>query len=155
MGGTTEEDARGHGQTGEGRPGGATVIDDATVARLGRHWEQGWNGPDLEVIMAPFAEDVVFSSPFVPRMTGDPEDDTIVGRVMLRAYLTAALERASDVRYTLHAAYAGTDTVVLVYTCHLPGGVDQPGADLMRVDAAGRVVEWRCHYGPDPTGWRP
>ncbi len=46
------------------------------------------------------------------------------------------------------------DTVVLVYTCHLPDGSEKPGADLMRVDADGRVVEWHCHYGDDPTAWR-
>jgi len=130
------------------------VIDAATVERLGRHWEDGWNGPDLDVIMAPFADEVVFSSPFVPRITGDPDDDTITGKAAVRDYLAAALVRSSDVRYTLDAAYAGTDTVVLVYTCHLPGGIDKPGADLMRVDATGQVVEWRCHYASDPTAWR-
>ena len=128
------------------------MIDEATVERLSRQWEDGWNGPDLDVIMAPFAEDVVFSSPFVPRITGDT--DTITGKDAVREYLAAALVRSSDVRYTLDAAYAGTDTVVLVYTCHLPGSADKPGADLMRVDADGRVVEWRCHYASDPTAWR-
>ena len=128
------------------------MIDDATVERLGRHWEDGWTGPDLDVIVAPFADDVVFSSPYVPRINGDV--DTITGKGAVREYLAAALVRSSDVRYTLDAAYAGTDTVVLVYTCHLPGGVDKPGADLMRVDPEGRVVEWRCHYASDPTAWR-
>lgn len=128
------------------------MIDAATVERLGRHWEDGWNGPDLDVIMAPFAEDVVFRSPFVPRVTGDV--DTVTGKAAVREYLAAALVRSSDVRYTLEASFAGTDTVVLVYTCHLPGGVDKPGADLMRVDGDGRVVEWRCHFATDPTAWR-
>ena len=50
------------------------------------------------------------------------------------------------IRYTLDASYAGTDSVVLVYTVHHPDGTDRPGADTMRLDANGQVVEWRCHY---------
>ncbi len=38
---------------------------------------------------------------------------------------------------------------------HLPDGSDRPGADLMRLDGDGKVVEWRCHYASDPTAWRP
>ena len=130
------------------------MLDDSVVARLARHWEEGWNGADLEVIMAPVADEVVFSSPFIPRLTGDPGQATIEGREALRSYLAASLERASDVRYTLDQALAGPQTVVLVYRCHLPDGSTKPGADLMRVDATGQVVEWRCHYATDPTAWR-
>jgi ketosteroid isomerase-like protein len=131
------------------------VIDDQVVAGIARHWDEGWNGADVDVIMAPFAEDVVFASPFLPRLTGDPAQRTIDGAAALRRYVVDALARAGDVRYTLHQALAGTDTVVLVYTCHLPDGRDQPGADLLRVDPDGKVIEWRCHYATDPTRWRP
>ena len=39
------------------------VLDAATVESLCRHWDDGWNRADLATIMAPFADDVVFSSP--------------------------------------------------------------------------------------------
>jgi ketosteroid isomerase-like protein len=130
------------------------VLTPEVLARLARHWDEGWNRADVDVIMAPFADDVVFSSPFVPRLT-DPPQTTIEGHEALRTYVVDALGRASDVRYTLHDTLAGTDSVVLVYTCHLPGGTDKPGADLMRLDDDGQVVEWRCHYATDPTQWRP
>jgi len=55
------------------------MLDDATVQDLQRHWDEGWNAGDLATIMAPFAADVVFSSPFVPRLTGDPAKTTING----------------------------------------------------------------------------
>jgi hypothetical protein len=121
------------------------VIADDTLQSLARHWDDGWNGGNLEVIMAPFAEDVVFSSTFSQR--------DIVGYDSLREYCAAALERSGDVRYTLHDVYSSTETVILVYTCHLPTG-DRPGADLMRVNGDGKVVEWRSHYTSDPTKWR-
>ena len=125
------------------------MLDDATVRDLQRHWDEGWNAGDLATIMAPFAPDVVFSSPFVPRLTGDPARTTIDGYEALRAYVDHALRRAPGIRYTLDATYAGTDAVVLVYTYRSPDGTIGQGADSMRVDAAGKVVEWRCHYSYD------
>ena len=122
------------------------VLDDATVHMLARHWEDGWNRGDLETIMAPFAQDVVFSSPGVSMMTGDPAKTTIEGADALRAYLNAALQRTNGIRYALHSTYTGTDSVILVYACGFPDGAQKPGADLMRVDRDRMVVEWRCHY---------
>jgi SnoaL-like domain len=122
------------------------MLDDAAVDELRRHWDEGWNGYHLDTIMAPFAADVVFSSPFVAKRTGDPQRTTIEGYDALRAYVADALRGVPGIRYTVDATYAGTDSIVILYTCHLPDGTDQPGADSMRVDDDGKVVEWRCHY---------
>ncbi len=130
------------------------MLDDATLERLAHHWEAGWNGRDLDLIMEPFADDIVFSSPYVAKQGGDPARDTVEGRGDLEAYVAAALERAGDVRYTLRHRFAGTASLILLYTCHLPGGADREGTDFMRLDAGGKVVEWRCHYDSDPTAWR-
>jgi hypothetical protein len=124
-------------------------VDDTLVAELRRHWEDGWNRADAATIMAPFAEDVVFSSPFVPKLMGDPAVTAIVGREALRDYVAGSLERAPGIRYTVEAAYSGLDGIVLVYTVHRPDGTDKAGADWMRLDAAGRITEWRCHYALD------
>jgi len=122
------------------------TLDDETVEMLKRHWEVGWNSGDLDMIMAPFAPDVVFSSPGISMMTGDPSKTTIEGHEALRSYIEGALGRTSGVEYTLTATYIGTDSVVIVYTCGLVGGgAKKLGADSMRVDD-GKVVEWRCHY---------
>jgi ketosteroid isomerase-like protein len=67
------------------------MLDDATVEDLRRHWDDGWNAGDLDTIMAPFADDVIFSSPFVPRLTGDPEKTTIGGYDALHSYVDYAL----------------------------------------------------------------
>jgi len=128
------------------------MLDDATVADLSRHWHEGWNAGDLAIIMAPFAADVVFSSPFLPRLTGDPATTALHGYDALRAYLDRALRRTPGIQYTLDATYAGTDAVVLVYTCQLPDGTVKRGADSMRVGSGGQVVEWRCHYSRDSMG---
>jgi len=97
--------------------------------------------------MTPFAADVVFSSPGIALMTGDPNRTTIEGSEALRAYIEGALRRSpAGLHYTLQQTYVGTDAVVFTYRCDLPDGTQKPGADSMRVDDDGKVVEWRCHY---------
>ena len=136
------------------------MIDDATVARVAKHWDDGWNAGDIETIMAPFADDVVFSSPFVPKLAGDPAVTAIRGTDALRSYCIYALDRTPGIRYTVHGAYAGADAVVLVYSSEAPDGTIRRGADSMLVDDDGRVTEWRSHYSvdsmdfvPGPTTW--
>ena len=107
---------------------------------------EGWNGGDIDTIMAPFAPGVVFSSPGVSMLTGDPTRTTIEGVDALRAYIEGALRRTGGLRYTLRDTYVGSDSIVLVYACGLPGGDQKQGADLMRVGHDRKVVEWRCHY---------
>ena len=122
------------------------VLDAATVESLCRHWDDGWNHADLATIMAPFADDVVFASPGISMLTRDPSRSTIEGRAALRDYIAEALRRTPGVRYTMLATHVGTASIVLVYECGMPGGPQKHGADLMRVDGTGKVVEWRCHY---------
>lgn len=131
------------------------VLGDDVVATIVRHWDDGWNGRDVDLIMAPFADDVVFTSPGIPKITGDAARRSVGGADALRDYVVDALARAGDVRYTVRQALAGMDSVIIVYTCHMPDGSDRPGADVMRVDATGKVTEWHCHYATDPTTWRP
>jgi hypothetical protein len=104
--------------------------------------------------MAPFAETVVFSSPFIPMMTGDQSRRRVEGRQALQSYIADSLRRATGIRYTVDATFAGSETLILVYTCHLPDGSDKTGADSMRVNADGKVVEWRCHYSFAPEDVR-
>jgi SnoaL-like domain len=122
------------------------MLDAATVQTLERHWEEGWNRCDLETIMAPFAPDVVFSSPGISMLTGDPSKTTIEGYDALRTYIEDALRLAGGVRYSLRSTHVGTDSIILFYACGLSNGPEKLGADLMRVNEDRKVVEWRCHY---------
>jgi hypothetical protein len=127
-------------------------VDEAVASQLRRAWDDGWNRGDVATIMAPFAADAVFSSPFVSKLVGDPATTTIEGFDAVRDYVADSLRRAPGIRYTVDASYVGTDSVVLLYTVHRPDGTTKSGADTMRLDADGQVVEWRCHYGFDFLG---
>lgn len=121
-------------------------LDDALVERLAQHWLRGWNDADLDTIMAPMAPDVVFSSPGIAMLTGDVTRSRIEGADALRSYLERALRLSAGVRYSLEATRVGTDSITLIYECGLPDGPRKSGADLMRVDERGEIVEWRCHF---------
>lgn len=123
------------------------MIDAAAAKVLAEHWDAGWNDADLERIMAPFRGDVVFTSPFVGRVGGDPTRTSVEGAAALREYCDAALQRTPGITYRIDAVHLGTDTLVLDYTVSFPDGrPDTTGADLMRIDDDGLVYEWRSHY---------
>jgi len=132
------------------RDEGLKVIGGQTVERMRRHWEDGWNQNDADLICEPFASDVVFSSPFVPRIVGDLDVWEIRGYDAVRQYVVDSFARATQgIRYRCDEAHAGTDCVILTYTVLHPAG-ERLGVDLMRLDDAGQVVEWRCHYPFEP-----
>jgi hypothetical protein len=126
------------------------MIDDATVERLKRSWEDGWKAYDRETIVAPFGDNIVFTSPFVSRLTGDPEQTTITGYAAMRSYTADSLRRVPGMSITLDSTYVGTDSVVLMHTIRLPDGTHVSGADFMRVDEDGKVVDYRSHFTISP-----
>jgi hypothetical protein len=122
------------------------MLDDATVTMLQRHWEDGWNSCDLDMIMGPMSQDVLFSSPFVAALTGETKNSAIEGYDALRLYIENSLRRTPGISYTLEHTYVGTDSVILAYRFRLPDGTEKTGSDIMRLDSKNKIVEWRCHY---------
>ena len=96
--------------------------------------------------MEPMGEDVVFSSPFVATLTGDPAQTTIDGYNALEVVHRGLAAPDSRDRYTLDRTYVGTDSIILTYTVRFPDGSEKTGSDIMRVDGSNKIVEWRCHY---------
>ena len=79
-----------------------------------RQWIEAWNGHDLERILAHYADDVVFSSPFVQTIGANPSG-TLAGRTALRAYFAAALATYPTLTFRLQAVFRGVDSVTLLY----------------------------------------
>ena len=90
------------------------MLTSAEADALARHWIEAWNDHDLERIIAHYADDVVFSSPFVQTIGASPAG-AIVGRAALRAYFTAALARYPTLRFRLRAVFRGINSVTLLY----------------------------------------
>jgi hypothetical protein len=122
------------------------MLDEATAKWLGKHWQDSWNAQDLDLIMEPMGKEVTFSSPFVSKLSGDTDTWTVTGYDAVRSYIAESLRRVRGVTYRLDTTYIGADTVVLAYTFRLPDGTEKTGADSMRVDREGKVVDWRSQY---------
>jgi ketosteroid isomerase-like protein len=118
-----------------------TTQDQADA--LAADWVAAWNAHDLDAILAHYADDVIFASPFVAALTGE-KSGIIRGREALSDYFRRALDAYPDLRFELHAAVPGASSIALHYTS--VGG--RPAIETMELDGDGRVCRVAAHYGP-------
>jgi len=104
-------------------------------------WFAAWNAHDLEAILAHYADDVEFVSPFVAVLNDDPSG-VIHGKEALRAYFARALERFPDLRFEPLDALVGVDSVTLYYV----SVGRRLAAEVMTLDPDGLVVRVLAHY---------
>ncbi len=90
------------------------MLTAAEADELAHQWIEAWNDHDLERILRHYADDVVFSSPFIQKIGTSPSG-AIFGTKALREYFTAALARYPTLTFRLHAVFRGIDSVTLVY----------------------------------------
>jgi hypothetical protein len=126
------------------------MLDDQLVSALQHHWEDGFNKFDIDIVMEPIGEDILFSSPFVPKMTGNPDQLTIEGRQTFKDYILESFRRVPELSYSLDSTFVSTQTLIFIYSCYFANGETKTGADSLRVDSMGKIVEWRSHYSFAP-----
>jgi ketosteroid isomerase-like protein len=121
------------------------MLDGRQAQEFAEEWYAAWNSRELERILAHYAPDVVFSSPFVTALLGR-EDGTVRGLAELRAYFGPALERYPDLHFEPLSLFVGVDSVVLHYRS--VGG--RIAAETMQLDEQGRVIRVLAHYAGGP-----
>jgi hypothetical protein len=104
-------------------------------------WYDSWNAHDLERVLSHYREDVVFSSPFIARLTGN-EDGTVAGRIALGDYFGRALATYPDLHFQPRALFVGATSVVLEYVS--VGGL--LASEAMEFDETGHVARVLAHY---------
>lgn len=100
-----------------------------------------WNARDLDAIVALYADDVEFSSPYIAAL-GFSYDGVIQGKPMLRAYVERALERAPALTFTPEALFVGARGHALIYRNHRGERV----VEVHELDSAGLVVRADAIY---------
>lgn len=108
---------------------------------LAREWVEAWNRHDLDAIMGHYADDVVFTSPFVPILANEPTA-TLQGTTALRAYFAKGLAAYPDLRFELLDVLTGVRSVTLYYR----SVKDKVAAETMSLNAEGLVARVECHY---------
>ena len=110
-------------------------------SEFARRYYAAWNARDLEVILGLYAEDIEFSSPYIAAL-GFSADGVIHGKVMLRAYVERALERAPQLTFTPEALLVGARGHTLIYRNHR----GERAAETHEMDAVGLVVRADATY---------
>ena len=106
------------------------TMNDTAISRA-QQWCDAWNSRDIERILALYADDCVMASPKIVAAGIDPRG-RVAGKAALRAYWQGALARQPDLHFTVLAAYAAPNRLVIGYR-------NQVGLE---------VCEY-LHYGPD------
>jgi hypothetical protein len=106
-------------------------MDQSTAVEFAGRWVAAWNSHDVDLVLAHFTDDVVFTSPvaaqFVPETGG-----VLRGKAALRAYWSAALDRLPDLHFELLGTYAGVEHLVINYRNHVGGLV----CEVLRFDGS-------------------
>jgi ketosteroid isomerase-like protein len=113
-------------------------MNDADFAR--RYYE-AWNARNVDAIMALYADDIEFSSPYIAAL-GFAPDGVIVGKVMLKAYVERALERAPALTFTPEGLCVGARGHTLIYRNHR----GERAAEVHEMDGVGLIVRADATY---------
>lgn len=116
-------------------------VDQTRAEEYAKSWIEAWNAHDIEALGAHYADDVVFRSPFIPKLV-ENASCTIHGRDGLKAYLARGMEAYPHMRFQLHRVGVGVDSIALNYI-----GVDGALANEVHVlNEGGQAVDVRIHY---------
>jgi len=125
----------------QGARSAASVVAVDELRALADRWYEAWNAHDLDRILSHYAEDIVFSSPFIAALGVDPSG-TVIGKPALRAYWGLALKRFPELRFEPTAALFGSSSVTLVYRA--VEGLQ--AAEVVELGRDGLIVRASAHY---------
>lgn len=104
-------------------------------------WVDAWNSKNIEAIMSHYADDVVFSSPFILKAQIN-DNGMIHGKAALRTYFERALAKNPDLYFDLKHTMAGIKSVTLIYIRKQT----ILASEVMILNDEGKVVEGLSHY---------
>jgi len=116
-------------------------MSEESARQFAEDWYSAWNSHDLESILEHYSEQVVFASPFVATLVGEP-DGEMRGKAELRHYFARALTKFPDLHFEPIELLIGVHSLVLIYR----SVNNQLAAETMRFNRSGSIIDVRCHY---------
>lgn len=117
------------------------MIDRQWAEHFAAEWIAVWNSHDLNAILAHYAQDIVFHSPRIAAVMGEPVD-LVSGKDALARYWGKALAQAKDLRFELDRVYVGSDSLTIAYRNHR----GQHVVETFTFNAEGAVTESIATY---------
>ena len=96
-------------------------------------WKEACNSHDLDRIMALYGEAVIFKSPRVSAISGEPSG-MLHGRAAVRDYWRRIFEKHPDLTFAIGQIFAGVDSIALEYRVG-----DLRGIEFMMLDGEGLI----------------
>ena len=118
------------------------MITEQKAEQIAREWIEAWNHHDLDAIIAHYANNVEFTSPFVVKLLGNPSG-TIKRKEALRFYFGKALAAYPDLKFDLIQVLTGVDSVTVYYRS-VKGMM---AAEVMMLNSNGEITKVMAHYG--------
>lgn len=117
------------------------MISQEKANQVAHEWIKAWNAHELERIMQHYSEEVVFTSPFVVKLLGDPSG-TVRGKERLRTYFAKGLAAYPDLKFELLEVLTGVESLVVSYR----SVKSTPAAEGMSLDKQGKIERVMAHY---------
>jgi hypothetical protein len=107
-------------------------------------WISAWNNGDIEKIMDHYADDVIFSSPFILKNQINNKG-TIQGKAGLRIYFERALSKNPDLHFDLKHIMVGIKSITFIYIRKQT----MLASETMILNDEGLITEGLSHYPID------
>lgn len=104
-------------------------------------WISAWNNGDIEKIMDHYADDVIFSSPFILKNQINNKG-TIQGKTGLRIYFERALSKNPDLHFDLKHIMVGIKSITFIYIRKQT----MLASETMILNDEGLITEGLSHY---------
>jgi len=118
------------------------------AAVFARNWIDDWNRADLSAVLAHYADNVTFISPYVGKVLGKR---AAVGKDELREYWSAGLRRAT-LFFTFKEIILDSQAnlLAIIYEATIDGKTHD-ACEIMRFNPAGLVSSSEAYYGVQST----
>lgn len=113
---------------------------------LAQTWYAAWNSHDLAAIMALYAEDVRFTSPYV-RTLGFAANGSLSTKADLERYFTLGLSKIPDLHFTPIANCISVGSHTMVYRNQSDAWV----TEMHEYDGDGLIVRVIASYAGSPA----
>ena len=110
-------------------------------------WLEAWNNHDLTAILTHYHEDIIFCSPVVEKVLGDPQG-VVTGKKNLKNYFDKQLAKFSDLHFQLLDVFTSPQTIVLYYKINR----GLLAAEVMLLDENMQITQVFANYDNDNVG---
>jgi hypothetical protein len=100
-------------------------------------WQAAWNSHDVDRVLAHYADDVVFQSPYIAHRFQEPTGE-VHGKDALRSYWASGLAQQPDLQFAVDDVRVSVDTLVVNYRNQHGHAV----SEVLRFKE--RLVCWGC-----------